>query len=331
VRPSRCTLSAFSTKRLPQRNLSNSVSLQAWGPESPNYLPVPEQVQPPTFKKPSIKGVLPVARPIIDRRRRYKATEKWVRKTTPDPLKERQKAVNQLRALEQEQLNSMPPQVQQQTRRRIFKADMAAQRKSNLREGVFELYQRYASDEISTTRKKEDATLRRLRKVEAPERSDVTWTAQSIPQHIRDALTRASTKRVLTQEEKDAKIQEYQKRFKEKERKRLEAIHSLYLNAKNFITTEAQLTAEIERVFGSNDNPVTWSAKRKSVWHLGRPPGTDQLVGMEMQRADEADHLTRAQSDPLMRERIMRIAGQLTGGKPRITQAQKGGLGDIGA
>jgi hypothetical protein len=80
------------------------------------------------------------------------------------------------------------------------------------------------------------------------------------------------------------------------------------MNARNFIITEEQLKAEIERVFSAKYNPA-WQNDREAgenIWNLGKP---QTVASMLNTRQSEVKHWD------LVQKRVKKIAEALTGGK----------------
>lgn len=97
----------------------------------------------------------------------------------------------------------------------------------------------------------------------------------------------------------------------QKEIERKEHLQSLYVNARTFITTEEQLTAEIDRVFPEGENPA-WRNDHQpgeNIWNLGNPPTVFNLANKT--RANEAVRWDVSQ------ERVKKLGEALTGGKMR--------------
>lgn len=92
-----------------------------------------------------------------------------------------------------------------------------------------------------------------------------------------------------------------------KQERNMDHIHSLYVNARKFITTEKHLLEEIERVFPATNNPA-WENENQhgdSIWNLGAPPTVASIAG----GADELSQWEQVQG------RTKQIAEELTGGK----------------
>jgi hypothetical protein len=102
------------------------------------------------------------------------------------------------------------------------------------------------------------------------------------------------------------------------------ALHSLYMNARNFITTEEQLLAEIEKKFlPGGRNPEfrrsDFAETGDNIWVKGVPSTVKDLISENTARAPKngqppapSDMKTKYRKD---QERMKRIAEELTGGK----------------
>lgn len=199
--------------------------------------------------------------------------------------------------------------------RLAYKDRMADLRRENLKAGLTELYERTIVTEDARETAKERATLAKLKAIETEPRQEDVWTLPSVSKTVRDALTRRYDRPVVTKKMRRAKKTAHEARLQAKEEEKKEYVHSLYLHAKDFITTQDQLHEEIEKAFGPDDRPVTWK-RRNNVWALGTPKGTSELMGLMPEIVAEAPQSgDRERLNRLMQQRLMRIAGQLTGGK----------------
>ena len=148
----------------------------------------------------------------------------------------------------------------------------------------------------------------------APERLDEQLTNPSVSKAIRDALKTQSKPRVESQESCELRAQKVAQQQTAASKRRMDKIHNLYLHARNFIVSEDKLDKEIEKVFGTDEAPVTWAGNQKSIWAIGKPSSTKQLLGAALdQGVSEQDKATI-----LMKERLQKIAGELTGGRISI-------------
>lgn len=265
------------------------------GPESPNYIDVPQPIQPDLPPKKHVKGTLPVPREIFPRRRPDKRTEAYISEATPLPTKQR--LAGGLDAHDPQTMNYIE-----------WKETMAETRRQNLREGLLELYSRKRETEKFMKRRSYAKQKRREEVLNQPEREDERLTRPSV---IQEMLPKRGG--VLPDPDREARLAASRAKFQQiqtnKRLEREEAVHSLYMNARNFITTEAQLAAEIERVFpdGPNEAWLNDNFYGESVWNLGVPASVQSTV-TEPKKSETARW-------DLMQKRLKKLGEELTGGK----------------
>ena len=96
---------------------------------------------------------------------------------------------------------------------------------------------------------------------------------------------------------------------------RRDALHTLYLHARNFITTESHLDETIEEEFGTLERPRTFNGGN-SIWSTNLPESIqDKLNGANKSRGTLKDSNW---VDEATRNRIGTIAEHLTGGKMEV-------------
>ncbi|KAL2216779.1 hypothetical protein M432DRAFT_641674 [Thermoascus aurantiacus ATCC 26904] len=272
------------------RGFASSASLRV-GPESPNFIDIPKPIQPDLPSKPRVKGTLPVPRELFPARRRDKPSEAYIAAATPPPSKE-------------PEIQRDDPNAEYNEWRR----KMAETRRRNLREGLLELYERKQRTESFMRRRSRAKQARRERILNQPEREDERLTKPSIIQAMMP-----TKQAVLPDPDREERLARSKARLEAREAKkkaeRQDALHTLYVNARNFITTEAQLNAEIERVFPEGDNPAWRSDHQQgdNIWNLGVPPTVQSMVNHskknEVARWD------------IIQDRVKQLAEAITGGK----------------
>ena len=101
-----------------------------------------------------------------------------------------------------------------------------------------------------------------------------------------------------------------------KQNARLNDLHTLYMNAREFIVTPAQLDAAVDEAFGPEDNPVRFQ-NQQSIWGEGKPASVQDMLNS----ANGVSGRAVSGAGPLeaSRARIKRIAEELTGGKMEET------------
>lgn len=207
-------------------------------------------------------------------------------------------------------------------------------RRSHLRSGLLELYNRKVTMTQEMAAKSTRRQNERARLMTQPPREDERLTNTSIPTSMRITAPGGSgssspSSTLLNDPTTAATIHARRLANVEKqERSRLEsrrdALHTLYMHARAFITTERQLNAEIDRVF---DNPETeWGTaalEGENIWNLEPPTTvatmlqegsggtgseTRNLIGLATQRGNTHKYRTD-------QRRMKRIAEVLSGGK----------------
>ena len=272
------------------RSFASSSRLQV-GPESPNYIEIPRILQPNFPSKPRVKGTLPVPREIFPARRLDKPSEAYIAAATPLPVKKRS-----------------APKDDPNIKSNAWKQRIAEKRRRNLWEGLRELHGRKQRTDRWMTELSRQKQTRRGRILQQRPREDEWLTSPSIAQAMQpvrapvlpdpDREERLARSRVLVQA-KEA----------EKRAERRDALHTLYMNARDFITTEKQLEAEIQRVFPDGDNPA-WRNDQQSgenIWNLGIPPTIQTIVN------------DRRKTEParweMIQGRVKKLVEEITGGK----------------
>lgn len=278
---------------------SSSNLQQSKRPESPAYIDIPESIQPRAIPRKPLKGILPTPRDIFKERSRTggvdKVTPQTIAASTPEPSTQTI-PVNEAHAAIKE-----------------WRTKMATTRRQNLREGLLELQTRrrrqkaFLSDRSS--RRKSD----RQAVIDQPQRPDVALTEPSItelmkPYQVGDRLQDPN---------RAERIASMTARVKEKDLAkadaRRQALHTLYMRAKDFIVTETQLDQAIESVFGTQERPTEFLNRGTSIWAEGPPPTLqEKLNKANLGRTSLEDQDAR---NRLLRDRLGKIAEELTGGK----------------
>ncbi|RAL06017.1 uncharacterized protein BO80DRAFT_372403 [Aspergillus ibericus CBS 121593] len=272
------------------RGFASSSSLRV-GPESPNFINVPRTVQPDLPSKPRVKGTLPVPRELFPARRKDKPTEEYIAAATPLPTKE----------------VSLDPNDPHEEYIQ-WKKHMAEMRRKNLREGLLELHTRKQRTDKAMMQRSLEKQKRRERIFRQPEREDERLTRTSVTQ---DMLPQHTP--VLPDPDRKARLARSKERVEHhqamKELERRDNLHELYMNARNFITTEAQLLAEIEKVFPEGEN-AAWRSDHQqgeNIWNLGLPPTVHSILN-ESRRGE-------ASRWELIQDRVKKLGEEITGGK----------------
>ncbi|KAL9018728.1 MAG: hypothetical protein Q9185_003958 [Variospora sp. 1 TL-2023] len=285
---------------------TNSSHLPSIAPESPKFIYVPRPPQPDAFYHPHIKGVLPVPRNIFPRTNSKKdASDKtdpsYLAATTPPPSPQTLLA---------------PKPSDPSTRRLVeWRAKVAEHRRRNLRESLRELKSRKERTDKRSAARSAAKQEERAQLLSAPTPADERYTAPSI---LQSSLPRRSG---LPDPDREARIaqkrQNYANSLAMKQAERRNALHTLYMNARNFIVTEQQLAQAVEKAFDPQSEQFTSeSRKGLNVWNLGYPDTVKEMlekVSKDGERGRAMEQYTG--SGGLMGERMRRLGEELTGGK----------------
>lgn len=271
------------------RSFSVSTKLRV-GPESPNYIEVPQTLQPDLPARPRVKGTLPIPREIFPARRPDKPTPAYISAVTPEPSK--------VKTIKKNDPNAETI---------AWKQRMAENRRQNLREGLLELYERKQATVASMTRRSAAKQARRERVLRQPERDDERLTRPSVVQGLMEQPS------ILPDPDRDIRIAQSRERVLEKQlqksAERNNHLHTLYMNARDFIVTEEQLMKEIEDKFreGGVDEWRSDSGTGTNVWNKGAPPTIQSIVNT--QTKDDNGRWRIEQ------ERMKQVVEEMTGGK----------------
>ena len=266
-------------------------------PESPKFIEIPRLVQPRQPFPTHLKGVLPTPRKISLRRElreEHKALPEYLAAVTPEPLEDKTtRSDNEFVS---------------------WKARQSELRRRNLREGLTELHQR--RHELGLRRSITRAVNSRIREklLYARERSDVRLTNPSVlstqrptKHHALLDPTRSARLAVKSQNVADMAAM--------REETRRNALHTLYVNAGDFITTGKHLDGVIDRAFDDNSQFRGDSSEGVNIWNLG-PPETVQELLRKANKSGRQTALDSAEGNEIItRERMKKIGEELTGGK----------------
>ena len=278
--------------------MTSSTHQAAIPPESPKFIEIPRQVQPQAVRRPWMKGVLPAPRKIFTPKLQdqAKATPDYLASVTPEPLRDRSETAD--------------------ARTKGFvswKERQAERRRQNLREGLIELQHRDAR----TTRQMAERSSRRLARNialrDAPEREDQRLTHPSVlnadlPSKHGGLPDPGREERLARKRENVARMQAM------REERRRQDLHTLYVNAGNFITTPAQLDQAIDKAFDDMSQFSNELRPGLNVWNLGLPETVQELLKSRTGSSDNAIVLADENAE-ITRERLGKIAEELTGGK----------------
>lgn len=152
------------------------------------------------------------------------------------------------------------------------------------------------------------------RLIAKPERDDERFTSPSVLNSMRPSnrallpdpgrASRLATKRANVAAQEAAK-QEY----------RRNALHTLYMNAGNFIITEEHLNRVVDQVFDNHKQFENDSRNGLNIWNTGYPETVQEMLN-QANRESGGNAIDRHQGyGPVTKERMKRLREELTGGK----------------
>ncbi|MCJ1257415.1 hypothetical protein MMC24_005240 [Lignoscripta atroalba] len=275
-------------------NSSPSATTQI-APESPKFIEIPRLVQPHARPQPYIKGVLPVPRQVFPRGSKDKTTADYLAAVTPEPTSKKN-------------LDSTDTSAAGYIE---WKARLAATRRKNLREGLVELQYRKQKIDRHVAARSAFRRAEHERLVHQPEREDERLTNPSVTQE----MTPGHVGRLLDPNRK-ARVARKRANVEAKEEGRWEerrnALHSLYMNARDFIVTEAELNKKVDEAFDDE-----FFQNGASIWdkYSQHAPETIQHMLNEANKTGNRAISYNQGYAGIDRQRVQRIAEELTGGK----------------
>lgn len=278
------------------RSFTSTAPSLALGPESPNYIEVPQPKQPTFPPTPRIKGVLPTPRDVFK---------------TRNPAPKESKAFIDASTTEPKKLK-VPGPHSKDAEYRLYKQRLADSRRKALRGGIKELYERKTVTEAATSASREASAADKQARIMAPPREVDVLTQTTISKGVRDFLADAlpSTSRSNISNDRRAR---YARKMEKHDAARQTHLHDLYVNAREFIVSEEQLDQAIEKEFGTEQHPMGWDQKGnmgpgfdgQSVWSGPVPEGS----------TEKRQQLKGGAGVGLAKDRMKRLAEELTGGK----------------
>ncbi|KAI5369887.1 hypothetical protein Slin15195_G007650 [Septoria linicola] len=307
-RCSQCTSSSATARRAATATataaFSTSARRVAVGPEHPRYIDIPEPPQQSVAPKTPVKGVLPIPRNVFAGTAKDLSSDAQIALATKSPA--RQKTAAAPRSREE------------------WQAKMSELRRQNLREGLKSLKARQQTELRRSAARSVANQAERRERLNMPEREDERLTAPSNNLDLH-ALYNKPIPDPTRQERLERKRLNIEAHALRKQEERMDALHSLYMNARDFIVTPQQLDKAVDQAFGTPEKPVrfgvslgAWDSnpKAKSIWAEGRPERVQDMLN----RANSSPSSSRAVDhaagySDINKERIRRIAESLTGGK----------------
>ncbi|KAB8336924.1 hypothetical protein FH972_021229 [Carpinus fangiana] len=269
------------------QSFSTSSTARALGPESPRYLDIPETAQTQKHRKQIVKGALPVPRDIFSR---IKGGTKRVTDSYLD-------------AATQDARQPVGSSTLAQAQHNEHQAKMAELRKRNLREGLTALKQRREKMQALSRERTARQEAERKKLLSREPREDERLTAPSITELLRDNKIDGRLPDPNREQRLADKATRLEAKNAAKARDRQDALHTLYMHAREFIVTEKQLDHAIDETFGTQEQPKTWAGQGLSIWADGPPPTISAMLarasGAKGARAGDTDFRARATKDRL--------------------------------
>jgi len=280
------------------RAFATSSSRKIVPPESPQYIDVPSSYQADLPLPRRAKGILPTPRELFPARRPDKPGPKYLKNVTPDSTVK----------VSESQLSEIEK----------YRARMGTLRKNHLRQGLTELHQRKQEIIYKMHRQSAAKSSERSRLISQAEREDARLTNSSIPSAMQPAKSHV-LEDVDAKQIYDTKKGNLEYHTARKEEERRDALHTLYMNARNFITTEEQLLKEIDFQFQAPEAHQLFqngSSDGTSMWNKGVPDTVATMV-KRGRGSDEKTKLGGDKADRVLRdqERMKKIAEKLSGGR----------------
>ncbi|KAL8907760.1 MAG: hypothetical protein Q9207_001243, partial [Kuettlingeria erythrocarpa] len=197
-----------------------------------------------------------------------------------------------------------------------WKARLAEDRRRNLRESLRELKVRKERSDrwvaVRSTAKQEE----RERLLSSPIPAHEKFTSPSV---IQSSLPQRSG---LPDPDREARIEQkkanYARHAAMKQAERRNALHTLYMNARDFIVTEEKLSEAVERAFDPASEQFDNESRRGlNVWNLGYPESVREMLEKASKEAGTRVSALEGMAGygKITGERMRRLGEELTGGK----------------
>lgn len=276
------------------------------------------------------KGKLPVPRDPFPANRPGKGTAEYVE------------------AIAKPQLPSNIIPAQDLTEAGTHKRKMAELRKAHLREGVTGLYERKQMETAAVEARSALKKAQRDALLQQAVREDERLMNASVTSGLTQGTVSELGKQIsIAQGQRSKKLRKQALRENDSRTVKMDALHTLYMNAKNFITSEDQLREKIKAQFDKADPNSSGVRKHAdfqtdvreglSLWNFGPPDGIKQMLASESPGSKSSEttsmlnkisNMSRSPTARVMQDmekaaaetrrdqaRMKRIAEKLSGGK----------------
>ena len=179
---------------------------------------------------------------------------------------------------------------------------------------MVELHQRKQRIDRSKAEQRTRKQAESFQLANAPEREDERLTNPTV--HTALLL---SHRGLLPDPNREQRLKKMRSNVESMQRKKLEErrlmLHTLYMNAHDFIVRPAQLDHAINVAFDDTKQFVSDEIRGENIWHLGPPETIQQLLRMSnlQWKSAAVDRYSRLKE--LTEKRLDNIGEELTGGK----------------
>lgn len=194
-----------------------------------------------------------------------------------------------------------------------WKRRMAASRRENLRTGLVNLSYRKAAREVGVAHGSRERIREREKALYAPQREDDRLTATTVIKAVSALQTGASVPDPNREARVAASKARVEANFAARELQRRDALHTLYMHARDFIVTEQQLDDEVERIF--TDTPFGKDDYRSNIWDAQGSPITVGTMLFEVNGTQKEAMKYHRGGAAKTSQRMKKISEELTGGR----------------
>lgn len=296
---SNTTTSFFLTTVRPFSSTPTNNAAQRIPPESPLYINVPtpplsQAVEDQRRSPLSYKGHLPVPRQIFKQRKGElsKTSPEWLQRSAPQPTSEKALAPTSSEG-------------------EAWKRRMAAGRRRNMEEGLTKLWTRTQRTTAGRKEQSRRHDLANRAAMNAPPHESDRLTAPTIPASV---LATQVPQDPLRFDQALAAAARTKAVVEAKSQARRDALQQLYMAARSFIVTEADLEKAVEEQFRPDyfSNRTSQGFPAASVWDIdGAPRTVSQMMGEVM---GTSNRVVKSDSTNKTVQRHRKIAEELTGG-----------------
>jgi hypothetical protein len=262
---------------------------------------VPKTFQPEFYPPKAKKGYHPQTKDIFPKNRPEKKFPAYLTTVTRDP-----------KELPDPEAANASPKI-------LYKARMAALRRSHLREGITQLLARKRWQENQQHLRSQMKQAESQRLVSQSPREDERLTNNTVPQAMSPDMPINFNTAAEAQGTYDRKMANVARVTAAQNTFKTDALHTLYMNSRNFITTEEQLRAAVVKEFDEKKFQADFGATSKSMWSYGPPDDIKALIdGQWTPTSAQEGNRLRSLSDTTakrLQERVKRVAEKLSGGK----------------